>query len=85
LVKIFQTVLSTSPTLLEEIFQWITDAVDGFVGIFTTIFSDEGIISVFYTTEEGMSFVGGLLLLGLGLVFVRFAFHFIIKLIKMKG
>ncbi len=72
-------------TVIEDIFTWVNDGVQEFIDIFQLLFSNDGIISIFYNETDGMTFVGGLLLLLFSLGMVRFAFNWVKKLIAMRG
>ena len=64
----------------------ITAIVSGAVGIFVELFSDTGIVSVFWDTTAGnLTIVGTFLLLAFGFGLVRFGLNWVTKLIRMKG
>ena len=76
--------LTTNP--VTEIFDTLGDIITGAIGIFQSLFADgTGIISIFYATATGLTFMGVLLLLGLGMGLVRFAFGWVKSLIQMRG
>ena len=75
--------LTTNP--VTEIFSTLEDIVTGVIGVFQIIFGNSGIIAIFYETATGLTIVAILMLLGLGMGLVVFAFNWVRSLIKMRG
>jgi len=72
-----------TPTLPEAIFAAIGDAVNGFLTVITDAVS--GIIPVFWASETGtLTPVGILLLIGMGVGLVYFAFRLLMKLTRVR-
>ena len=70
--------------VISDVFDKLADAVDGFIGILQAIFSDDGIISIFYTEVSGLTFVGALLLIGLAYTLTKWAFNWVKNLVAMR-
>lgn len=67
--------------IISQIFQALVDIVQGFISVLVAGFN--GIIEIFYTSGEdgGLTVMGVLLLIGLGMGLVFFVFKFIRGLI----
>ena len=66
--------------LVLEIFSTLEDIILSFADII--IIAVSSIVQLFYTPEGGLTFVGTLLLIGLGMSLVFWAFRFIRNLIR---
>lgn len=71
--------------IITDVFTWLSDIIAGVIGIFVDLLSDNGLIQIFFTTEEGLSFVGVLALIALGFGLTRWAFAYVRRLISMRG
>ena len=70
--------------MIADIFTAITDIVSGVIGVFTEIFTDTGIIAVFYDETTGLTFVGLLVLLLFGFGLVRWGLKWVAGLLSMR-
>ena len=70
--------------MVADIFTALTEIVLAVIGVFTDIFSDTGIIAVFYDSVTGLTFIGVLLLIGFGFGLVRWAFSYVKKLLQLR-
>lgn len=70
--------------MIGDLMNFISEAVTGFISIFVDLFSDTGIITVFWDATTGVTMLGGLLLLAFSLGLVMWAFNFVRRLIKMR-
>lgn len=61
--------------MLAELFSTLQDIITGLLNALVS--STSGIIPIFYDGEEGFTIYGSLLLIGLGLFFVMFAWRVI--------
>jgi len=68
--------------LVTNIFSVLGDIVAGVIDLFTTIFSDTGIIAVFWD-GTGLTLLGTLLLIGFGFYIVRWAFNYVKNLLRL--
>ncbi|MEM0173687.1 MAG: hypothetical protein QXI16_04180 [Sulfolobaceae archaeon] len=68
-MNIISEVISAVGDWITGIFGWLISAVDG-------------VVSIFYDSTEGLTLVGVLLLFGLAMSLVFFAFKFIMSLIR---
>jgi len=71
--------------MVADIFTAIGEIVTGFITVVGSLFSDAGILSVFYTEVGGLTILGTLLLLAFGYGLVRWAFSYVRNLIRMRG
>lgn len=65
--------------MVTELWSIIAEVVTGFIGSIVSAFT--GLTEVFYTTE-GFTVIGQLLLIGLGMGIIYFAFRFITNLVR---
>jgi len=80
--------MTTAPLLngiVQDIFGYVEEAVMGFIDVMAKLFADDGILSIFYDTEDGLTILGGLLILGFSVALVRWAFGFVKSLLKLRG
>lgn len=70
--------------LITDIFTALTDAVTGFVAIMVDLLSDNGVVAVFYTSADGLTIAGSLLLLAFGYGLVRFGLGWVKGLISLR-
>lgn len=67
-------------TLVSELFEIVGSVITSLINALVNAVS--GITSIFYEPETGFTFVGTLLLIGLGFTLVFWAFRFIRNLIR---
>lgn len=70
----------TASELLTDIFDVVLRVVQEFISVLVELFTN--ITNLFYTNEGGLTFIGVLLLIGLGMSLVYWAFRFIRNLIR---
>jgi len=66
--------------IVSELFNVISSVITGLMSAIVSAFS--GLIEIFYDSENGFTLIGTLLLVGLGMSIVWFAFRFITNLIR---
>lgn len=66
--------------MVQAIFNVITQAITQFISCLTS--SVSGVTSLFYDATDGMTFLGTLLLIAVGVGIVYYAFRLIMSLIK---
>lgn len=66
--------------MVTELWTIISEVLTGFITALVSAFN--GITEIFYDATEGFTFLGQLLLIGLGMGIVYFAFRFIRNLIR---
>lgn len=74
-----------NPSLISQILNSVSSMVVGFTAIIIALFSNEGVATIFYSTENGLTILGGLLVITFGLVLVKWSFGWIRRLIQMRG
>ena len=67
-------------SIVSEIFEVIGNAVTGFMSAITSALS--GVTAIFWNDEKGLTFIGTLMLLGLGIALVYFAISFVTRLVR---
>lgn len=70
--------------MLTEVFETVSEIVQGVVSVFESLFS--GIGTIFYdpTPETGgLTIIGILALLGFGVALAKWGFHLILRLLRM--
>lgn len=75
----------TAPSVINEIFTGVSSIITGFLALMVTLFSDTGVVAVFYNDSSGLTLVGGLLVLIFGYGLVRWAFSYVRRLISLRG
>jgi len=70
--------------IVDYIFHYAGQAIAGGIAVFGALFADDGILSIFYDTEDGLTILGGLLILGFGITLVNYGFRLVSKLIRMR-
>jgi len=73
------------PSILTEIFEGISGIVLGASVVVTSLFANDGAVSILYTSEEGLSLLGYLIVLVFGFGIVRWAFNYLVALIRMRA
>lgn len=68
--------------IAENIFDTVSQVLTGFIGSIGTIFSR--IVDAFYTSNNGLTLLGILALLGFVVALVRWGFSLILRLIKIR-
>lgn len=66
--------------MVAQFWETVVDVITGFTSALISAFSN--LTELFYTSDEGFTVVGQLLLIGLGMGIVYFAFRFIRALIR---
>lgn len=66
--------------MVTELFELVLSVITGFISALVAAFN--GIVELFYIPEEGFTLIGTLLLLGLGMGIVYFAFRFIRSILR---
>ena len=80
----FYSVHGYFASVITDVFDAISDIVTAVIALFVNIFSDSGIIAIFYDTATGLTFVGTLLLIAFGFGLVRWAFGWVKNLLRMR-
>lgn len=75
--------MEPKPTMIESIFSTISDVIAKFADAFGD--SVTSVVSMFYTAEGGLTILGTLGLIGLGIGLVYGAFRLIRRLMKLRG
>ena len=71
--------------MITDIFDAISDIVQGVIGVFVDLFADNGLIAIFYdSTAEELTLVGILVLLLFGFGLVKWGFNWVKNLLSMK-
>ena len=66
--------------MVTALFTAIGDAAAGVITVLTAAFG--GIEPLFYSTADGITILGSLLMISVGIGFVGFAFRFVISILK---
>lgn len=77
--------VSEPPSIVANLFSNLNDIVTGFIALMVTLFADTGVIAIFYSSADGLTIIGLLLLIGVGYGMVRWAFGFVKKLLAFRG
>lgn len=76
-----------SPSINDNIFTHLSAIITGFVALLVSIFSNDGVVSIFWDTsgESGqLTLISILMLFGFGFFLVKYGFRFIYNLLKLK-
>lgn len=73
------------PSVIENIFNGLSGIVSGFIALMIVLFADTGVIAIFYDSVDGLTVLGGLLLIGAGYGMVRWAFGYVRRLLQFRG
>lgn len=71
------------PSMITTIFETISEVISKFATAFGN--SVQSVVSMFYTAEGGLTILGTLGLIGLGVGLVYGAFRLIRRLMKLRG
>lgn len=66
--------------IITEIFEVVSSVITGFMTAITSALN--GVVAIFWDATNGLTFIGTLMLLGLGIGLVYFAISFITRLIR---
>lgn len=67
-------------SIITQIFEVVSSVVTGFLTAITSALN--GVVAIFWDATNGLTFIGTLMLLGLGIGLVYFAITFVTRLIR---
>ena len=72
------------PSIIDDAISGVTSAVIGFIALLKVLFSDTGVISIFYSSVNGLTLGGALLVIGIALSLAMFGLRYVKNLIAMR-
>lgn len=67
--------------MVVDIFETVGEVITSYISAITSMFSS--LISIFYAQETGLTLMGVLLLIGLGIGIVKWGFNLVYRLIRL--